>query len=122
QPECGGFFLEGADGGAVVDPYDYYVVASRARGVRARKLVARALASAIDDGLALSAIARADDAPRGAAAAVDLVMFDGHEEILHVGLDPRGAVVAAEVRWSPVPYHGGARRYAAGRPLARALR
>lgn len=122
QAECGSYFLEGAGGGASVDPYDYYEVVRTAKNAAARRLLARTLADSLDDDMRVTGILPSADVPAGASSAIDIVLLDGGEDIVHVGLDDRGRVVYVELRWSPVPYTSWAMSYTRGHELAGSLR
>jgi hypothetical protein len=120
--ECQGYFLEGRAGGVSIDPDDYFEVIAVARGRDARRFVARVLADDLEDGVELAGVLAAADVPTGAVSAIDLLLFDGREEVLHVGLDGQSRVVAAELRWSPAAYASWAKSYPNGAALAEALR
>jgi hypothetical protein len=115
QVECGSYYIEGRGGGASVDPYDYYVVTKRAKGAAAQKLFARSIAGAIEDDLRLAGVVPV----RGG---VDVVMFNGSEEIVHAEVDGDGRITAVEVRWSPSAYTAWERTYTNEHALAKALR
>jgi hypothetical protein len=120
--ECGGYFVEGAGGGASAEPYDYHVVTGVARGAGAGRFVARELAAGLEHGMRLAGIEPSTEIPAGAVAAVELVLVDGGQEIVHVGIDGDGRIVAAELRWSPVAFDAWGESYAGGERLARSLR
>ncbi len=113
--ECGSYFLEGQGGGASVDPFDYYVVAKSAKGADARRVLARILAAALEDDMSLTGVLPV-------AGGVDLVLFNGSEEIVHTEVDEHGRVTAVELRWSPSAYQSWETRYTNESALVRALR
>jgi|GEM_PF-4101663 len=120
--ECGSFFAEGPAGGSAVDPFDYYVVERSARGRAAGRLVAQAIGDRLEDGVRLAALLPSGDVPAGAARALDLAFVKGGEDIVHVGVDHNGRIVAAEVRYSPAAYDAWAATYRNAGDLRRAVR
>ncbi len=115
QAECGSYYVEGAGGGASVDPYDYHTVIAAARGDEAGALLRNAVAGALSEDAALAGVL-----PH--ARGYDLVFVDAGEQIVHVELDDANRVIGVDVRLSPMAYHAWARTYRDAGSLGRALR
>lgn len=95
--ECGSTYLQGPGGDVAIDPFAYHVVDKQARGAGAGRVLASELGGALGAGMKLVEV-------REEGATVELVLADGEQRVVRAERDKAGAIVAVEVRRSPVGY------------------
>lgn len=98
--ECGSYYLETGHGGVGVDASSYYLVSDRVSGFGADQALATALATALEDGLALTGVSEVGAGDEGGHR-IDVELVGSTRRVLHVGTDQHDRVILLEVRESP---------------------